>query len=382
MEWRADRMMLFDPLDPPPGAWPDQTDARAYIEGIARAGATAMIPNVATRWLALRSGDRVYPVTVNDGDLGGSYVCLPHSAYILYARAELDLVDTGRLRPLLSVLIAGADRLLRWGRVNRIVHLDNWLLSTNLHGDWPGEDLTAIRAFLAARFPDHAIAIRSLDPWSSPALLDAARRDGWTLLASRQIWVVEDLDRAWGPRRCKRQDQALLAASGLTVETFATMSQADADRIADLYHQLYVGKYSPLNPVFSPAWILMTWREKILVYRAVRDTDGTLLAVAGSLVRGDILTPPVVGYDTARPRKQGLYRIATLLFTELTAERGLKLNGSAGASEFKRNRGATGVIEYMAVAAAHLPWRRRAVLSFMRLVLDRLAVPMMRRRQL
>lgn len=375
-------MMLFDPLDPPTGAWPDQTDARAYIEGIARAGATAMIPNVATRWLALRSGDRVYPVTVNDGDLGDSYVCLPHSAYILYARAELDLVDTGRLRPLLRVLIAGADRLLRWGRVNRIVHVDNWLLSTNLHGDWAGEDLPAIRAFLAARFPDHAIAIRSLDPWSSPALLNAARRDGWMLLASRQIWVVEDLARAWGPRRCKRQDQALLAASGLAVETFATMTQADADHIADLYHQLYVGKYSPLNPVFSPAWILMTWRENILAYRAVRDTDGTLLAVAGSLVRGDILTPPVVGYDTARPRKQGLYRIATLLFTELAAERGLKLNGSAGASEFKRNRGATGVIEYMAIAAAHLPWRRRAVLGFMRLVLDRLAVPMMRRRQL
>lgn len=375
-------MMLFDPRDPPPGAWPAECDARAYIEGIAHTGPTAMIPNVTTRWLALRSGERVYPVTVNDGEIGGSYVCLPHSAYILYARAELDLVDTGALRPLLQLLIVAADRLLRWGRVNRIVHVDNWLLSTNLHGDWTGDDLPAIRAFLAERFPTHAIAIRSIDRWSSPALLAAARSDGWRLLASRQIWVTDDLERDWRPRRCTRADQQLLADSGLTIDAFTTMDDADAARIAELYHLLYVGKYSPLNPVFSPDYVRATWRTGTLRYRGVRDSDGVLLAVAGSLVRGDVLTPPVVGYDTARPQHEGLYRIATLLFTSMAAEQGVLLNGSAGASQFKRNRGATGVIEYMAVTAGHLPWRRRTVLAIMAFILDRLAVPMMQRRGL
>lgn len=374
--------MLFDPLAPPPGAWPAACDSRAYIEGVARAGATAMIPNVATRWLALRSGARVYPVTVNDGERGGSYVCLPHSTYILYARAELDIVDTGRLRPVLRALIAVADRLLRWGEVNRIVHVDNWLLSTNLHGDWTGDDLPAIRAFLAERFPTHAIAVRSVDPWSSPALLDAARRDGWRLLASRQIWVTGDLAEDWRPRRNTRHDLRLLRRSGLAIDGFAEMSAADAERIAELYHLLYVGKYSPLNPVFSPAWVRMTWREGIVRYRGARDAGGTLVAVAGSLVRGGILTPPVVGYDTARPQAEGLYRIATLLFTTMAQERGARLNGSAGAAQFKRNRGATGVIEYMAVAAAHLPWRRRAVLALMAAALDRLAIPLMKRRGL
>ncbi|WP_204270366.1 hypothetical protein, partial [Klebsiella aerogenes] len=68
--------------------------------------------------------------------------------------------------------------------------------------------------------------------------------------------------------------------------------------------------------------------------------------------------------------------------TTMAQERGARLNGSAGAAQFKRNRGATGVIEYMAVAADHLPWRRRAVLGLMATVLDRLAVPMMKRRRL
>ncbi|MBB4841262.1 hypothetical protein HNP52_004359 [Sphingomonas kyeonggiensis] len=375
-------MILFDPLDPPPGAWPAGCDSRAYIEGIARAGVGAMIPNVATRWMALRSGARVYPVTINEGGVGGSYVCLPHSAYILYARAELDIVDTGWLRPLLRAMIAAADRLLRWGKINRVVHVDNWMLSTNLHGDWQGDDLPAIRAFLAARFPTHAIAVRSVDGWSSPGLLDAAREDGWRLLASRQIWVTGDLETQWRARRNTGHDFRLLRRSGLAIDEFAVMTEADAARTAELYHLLYVGKYSPLNPIFSPDWILMTWREGILRYRGARDARGTLLAVTGALVRGDVLTPPIVGYDTARPRREGLYRIATLLFTSMAHEQGIRLNGSAGAAQFKRNRGATGVIEYTAVADGHLPWRRRAVLGLMQAALDRLAVPLMRRRGL
>ena len=375
-------ILLFDPLDPPADAWPEACDSRAYIEGIARGGVTAMVSNVATRWLALRSGGRVLPVTVNDGEIGGSYVTLPHSAYALYARAELDMVDTGGMRPLLKLLIAGAERVMRWGRINRIVHVDNWLLSTNLHGDWDGADLPAIRAHVAQQFPDHAIAIRSVDPWSCPTLLDAARRDGWLLLPSRQIWVTDDLERDWVPRRTRQGDIALLGTSDLTLDTFETMTDGDAERIAELYHLLYVGKYSPLNPVFTPAYVRMTWAEKILAYRGLRDADGRLLAVAGSLVRGGILTPPVVGYDTRRPIEQGLYRFATLLFTRTGHELGARLNGSAGAPQFKRNRGATGVIEYMAVHAAHLPWRRRAVFAAMRWVLDRIAVPMMKRQGL
>jgi hypothetical protein len=213
-------------------------------------------------------------------------------------------------------------------------------------------------------------------------LLEAARSDGWRLLASRQIWVTGDLERDWRPRRCTRNDQQLLADSGLMIDEFATMDDADAARIAELYHLLYVGKYSPLNPVFSPDYVRATWGTGTLRYRGVRDADGVLLAVAGSLVRGNVLTPPVVGYDTARPQREGLYRIATLLFTSMAAEQGVRLNGSAGAPQFKRNRGATGVIEYMAVAAEHLPWRRRAVLAIMAFVLDRLAVPMMQRRGL
>jgi hypothetical protein len=375
--------LLFDPAAAPPGAWPEgDSDARRYIGAIATAGAAALVANVRTKWLALRIGDRVLPVTVNDGEYDDSYVCLPHSAYALYARQELDIVDVGRMRPLYRLLLGFADHLLRRADINRIIHVDNWLLSTNLHGDWDGTELPEIRRLLTARYPHHILAIRSLDPWSCPQLLDAATRDGWTLLPSRQIWVTEDVARDWRPRQSTANDRRRLKRSGLTIDAMDTLHDGDAERIAELYHMLYVGKYSPLNPVFTPDWVRMTHMHRLLHYRGVRDADGRLMAVAGLLERGGVCTPPVVGYDTTRPQVEGLYRIAAYLFSEIAEHRRWRLNGSAGAAHFKRQRGATGVIEYSAMSIAHLPPVRRALVGLLSLILTRIAVPMMRKRKL
>ncbi|HZY19954.1 MAG TPA: hypothetical protein VFE82_15890 [Ramlibacter sp.] len=375
-------LLLFDPLQAPADAWPEGREMeRRYIEAVAHAG-PGLVANVRTRWMALRSGGRLYPVTVNDGEYGDSYVCLPHSGYVLYGRRELDLVDVGRLRPWLRAGLGMLDVLLRAARVNRIVHVDNWLLSTNLHGDWNGSDARAIRELLQERYPGHLIAVRSVDPWSSPQLDAALRADGWLMLPSRQLWVLDSLPRQWRPRRAARHDRRLLTDSGLAVEDLRQLQPGDAERIATLYRMLYVDKYSGLNPVFTPAWITCTQRSGVIRYRVARDSGGTIQSVAGSLVRGDVLTPPVVGYDTSRPREDGLYRIASYLFCEQAEALGLRLNASAGAADFKRTRGARPVIECSAVWAGGVaPWRRWLLRVF-GMLLWRVVVPVMRRRQL
>ncbi|UVO50010.1 GNAT family N-acetyltransferase [Sphingomonas sp. SUN019] len=370
--------MIFDPADPN-AIWPPIPPAeRSYIAAVAHGGARAMASNVRTRWLALASDGRVLPVTVNDGAVGDSYVCLPHSAYILYGLREMELVGV-RGGALLSPLIRAAGRLLLAAGINRIVHIDNWLLSTNLHGDWDGADLPRVRAALTERFPHHILAIRSVDDWSSPALAASARDDDWVMIPSRQIWVTDNLARDWKSRNDYGNDRRLIARSGLSLEPAAA---ADAGRIAELYHQLYVGKYSALNPVFTPRFVAETLVSGLIDYRVARAPDGQIMAVAGLLARGDVVTPPVVGYDISAPRSAGLYRIASWLFGQAAMERGLRLHGSAGAAEFKRLRGAHGVIEYWAMYVAHLSPHRRAAIRALAALLERYAVPMMRRRGL
>ena len=97
------------------------------------------------------------------------------------------------------------------------------------------------------------------------------------------------------------------------------------------------------------------------------------------LVRDGVMTPTVVGYDTARPASEALYRIACYLFCEAAEQAGWRLHGSAGAADFKRARGAHGVIEYMAVQADHLSAARRAVVRGLAAALQRWAVPMMQK---
>lgn len=353
----------------------------AMLLEMERQGAPAMVSNVSTRLSTLEVAGRTMPVTVDDGAPGGSYVCSPHSAYVLYARAELALLGVGWAAYPSRAALAGLDLVLKAARINRIVHLGNWLLSTNLHGGWRGEGVEKARAALAQAHPDYLLGIRSVDDWSSPGLRQALAADGWILVPSRQIWVVDDLARDWRARHNFANDRRLVARSALELCELATVGEEDARRIANLYAMLYVGKYSPLNPILTPAFIRASARSGMISYRVARDPGGTISAVAGMWERGGVMTPPVVGYDVARPKSEGLYRIASWLFMERAMQAGWRLHGSAGAADFKRRRGARGVIEWNAYHAAHLPPARRKAVEALAFLLSRLVVPVMVRKQ-
>jgi hypothetical protein len=355
----------------------DGSLAARHVAAFRAAGTCALIANAACEVLLLRAGDIRLPVTIDDGTRGHSYVSSPHSAYVLYARDEIALMGLGRLRPAAEGVLGLLAAVLRTARLNRAVHVDNWLLSTNLHGDWDGRDLAAMRAMLAARFPDHALIIRSLDDWTCPALLDAVRADGWTLLPARQVWVTDDLARDWHPRNNTANDRRSLRKSALAVERPAALTGDDCARIADLYRQLYVARYSAINPQFTPRYIAASAVSGLLDYSLLRDPAGTIMAFAALRCAGGVGTVPLMGYDTSRPQSEALYRMASYAAADLAMTRGLRFHGSAGASQFKRNRGARGVIEYMAVDTRHLSRARRAAVAALAAGLGRFMVPML-----
>ncbi len=358
----------------------DGSLAARHVAGFRAAGTQALIANAACEVVLLRAGDVRLPVTVDDGTHGRSYVSSPHSTYVLYPRDEIALMGLGGVRYAAEGVLAVLAGLLRLSRLNRAVHLDNWLLSTNLHGNWNGAGLAGMRALLAARFPDHFVIIRSLDAWTCPALLEAARADGWTLLPARQVWVTDDLNRNWRPRSHTKADVRALRRSGLTAEQASAIAGPDAARIAELYHQLYVGRYSAINPLFTPAFIAMSAATGLLRYCLLRDDTGVIMAFAALRSAGGIGTVPLMGYDIARPQSEALYRMASWCAADLALRDGLRFHGSAGASQFKRNRGAHGVIEYMAVDGRHLSAPRRAGLALLAAGLNRFMAPMLEQR--
>lgn len=357
-------------------------DAALFVARLQEQGTQAMVANVAGEVLLEQAGDHAVPVIVTSGETGGSYVAAPHSAYALYPRAELDLVDLGWMRGPATLAIAATDRLLRSLDINRAVQIDNWLLSTCLHGDWKGEGLADLRQRLVARLPGHYLLIRSVDDWSCPELTAALRADGWLLLPCRQIWVTDDLQRDWAVRKSVKNDGRKLAQSGLVVEDVVRLTDADAARVAELYAMLYIAKYSALNPQYSPHWMQLAVECGLFHLRIVRGFDGQILAAVGIVARGGIATNPMMGYDTQRPQSDGLYRIASWLVGDFALRHGLRLHGSAGAGHFKQQRGARSEIDFMAIHAAHLPFWRRWPLKGIAAALEALAVPQLKRRML
>ncbi|MCX7358032.1 MAG: GNAT family N-acetyltransferase [Alphaproteobacteria bacterium] len=373
---------LFDPGLGPRDGWPRQCLDRAYLEAFAHNGSTALITNLRTQVRGLRSGERVFPVTINGAEYGDAYVCLPHTAYALYAKEELRIVNAGPMTPALALVASGAGALLRSARVNRIVHVNNYMLSTNLHGGWDGEDVGAIRDFLVEQYPDHLIAVRSLNDWSDAPLCRRFSDAGWKMLPSRQIYVTEDMRADWAPHRDTRRDLAIIANVADRIDPLRNLRPGDAEKIAQLYAMLYLDRYSKLNPAFTAAYVEMTHNAQFFHYRGLRDDDGALSAIVGCFIRGGVLTTPIVGYDTTRPASEGLYRIASAMLAQMAIEHGCRLNGSAGAADFKRNRGARAVIEYSAYFVDHLSFARRATIGAIERLLNKVAVPVMLERGL
>lgn len=343
------------------------------------------IGNVRTQARLLDTGEHLMPLTINDGDErhDNSYVVSPLTAYTGYADYEIGQLGRLWLSAPLRVLTKGAGYWLRYGQLDRIVHVNNWLLSTNLYPtDWSGANAGQITRLLIDTWPDHAVGFRSLNSYSNDALIHQLEALGYITLPSRQVYLFDGRsgDKAdYLKRRDVRRDARWLAHTPYTTVPGDALDSADFLRLETLYNQLYLEKYCPLNPHFSAAWLAAGQRDGWLELTGLRAPSGRLDGVLGWVSNGGILTAPVVGYDTHLSQNLGLYRMTSQLSLEQAARRKIVLNMSAGAAHFKRSRGGQPEIEYSLIYVNHLSSARQRVWRSLSRLLHALAVPVMQR---
>ncbi|PTX99575.1 hypothetical protein DB346_17225 [Verrucomicrobia bacterium LW23] len=356
--------------------------------------------------VSLPQNDWLLPVTVNShagrdmpcpSDPNG-YVVSPITTYVHYGYDEARLLTSPWVRGACRALLGGIHGALAVAKADNVVILNNWLLSTNIHPPgWLEADCDdALRATLAAvtaRWPKHAILIRSLNYPCNHNLLQALGDTGFILCPSRQVYLFDARPDAaasftrtrnylWDKRLL---DKAIAPESGeYGAETLRANSEASIfERVAYLYGKLYLDKYSRLNPQYQPAWfrrgIEGGWLDVTLLRRRL---DGRVDAAVGWFGREDLFTTPVVGYETALPQQLGLYRMLMAITLARAAASQAVLNLSSGAAGFKRLRGGVPAIEYTAVYARHLPIHRRAVWQTLAAMLQHVAVPLLKRHEL
>lgn len=333
--------------------------ARRYLLPLIEGDIQNYIRNVYhTQLMAVKVGETIIPVTVTDFHPQNAYTVSPYSHYVSYGGLEeVKHLENPLAEFLIKLVMYPVARYFRSAELDKVVFVNNYLLSTNLYPSVSGEQVAALSEALIKRFPDRAIVFRSVDGKKNSRIFDTLRSLGYDLVLSRQVWYMDPLA-SLKTRQCK-EDMRVLKKTGYEVVNGETLSDDELHRAAHLYELLYLKKYSYFNPQFTFGFLKLARDQKILYLYGLKK-DGRLDGVMGFFVRNGAMTQPLFGYDTALPQDEGLYRLLTLLTLKEGAKRGLLVHASGGVGKFKKARGGESVTEYNAVYTKHLSKRRQS----------------------
>lgn len=364
--------------------WPDTQDgeyAQKYLVPLIRDGVKSYIKNVDTEMMILKIGEYILPITINNEEYENSYVCSPYTHYVSYALEELRELKKPALENVLSGIIKALGVILKRMRFNKVVHVNNWLLATNLYPDLTNEIVNEIIIFLRERFPEHTIIFRSLNEATNGNIIRYLNNLGCHSIASRQVYGINLKNGRLPSSYDVKKDLKLLAGSIYEVVSADQLSACDIPRMLELYNMLYLDKYSKNNPQFTDGFIECAIRTGILTLFGLRNGN-RMDGVIGFFERNGVITTPFVGYDVAQPKEAGLYRLISIKIIVEAAARRVYLNSSSGAAQFKRNRGAFGHIEYSMVYYSHLSWWRKIPWLVLSSVINNMGIPLMKKYRL
>jgi len=344
---------------------------------------SSCIKNVKTEIGIIAVENLLIPITKNEEEFENSYVCSPYSHYVSYLKEELYLLNHHVVKQSLSALLSGLGYMFKKGKINKIIYVNNWLLSTNLYEELTSKHIQQIVSFLSKTFPDYTISFRSVHTFFDGQFANLFRQNKAKLIASRSIYlqqIEEDIEKMY-PKRIRkriRQDLKALHESGYEIVDSSSLTIENSERIVELYNMLYVSKYSSYNPQFTESFINNARENQLLTFFALQK-EGKIDGVIGYFKRNGMLTTPILGYDTSLPKETGLYRLCTILLYLQAKKEKVMIHRSSGVGDFKKNRGAEKHLEYNAVFYRHLSFHRRIPWYIVSFLANRCAAPLLRK---
>jgi hypothetical protein len=343
--------------------WPHTKEAqqvRNFFLPLLNEGVDAFIENVKTRLFLLQVDDLVIPITVNEKEYNNAYVT---SNYVFISILKQKLRASRSLR-LLTPFVMGLDLALRMIKINKVVIVNNWLMTLSLHKILSDENVQMITNFLIKQFPDHSIMWRSLNNYRSNQLLDALENFKYHLINARKIYFFDpSKEKEFGQRarRHLKQDLEVFKESGYEVLRNKDIKEKDFPRLIELYEMIYVEKYKNVSPIFNEKFLsnLLTVENIEFIALKKETIDGFCVL----LKTQQEMSMAFIGHDTKLPLSSGVYRMLNCQAIQEAKNSCLLFNQSSGADTFKEWRGGIKTPEYVAIYDQHLPLSRRFILS-------------------
>lgn len=339
--------------------WPHSSEAdyaKKFLLPLMSNGLPHYAGNIHIEMMTLTVNEHIIPLTINHATHLNSFVCSAYGHYVTCAKEALAFFKPTFVQKPLQLVVSGMGNVLK--TIDRAVFVNNWLFSTDLHGPINQKEVAAIKETLIEKFPGHAIIFRSIHTYENSDLYHALKKEGFDLIASRQIFFFQGKNEEAFRSRIFKSDLKIIREMDYEIITNKEITPTDIPRLAQLYHFVYTDKHSQQNPQWNEEFIRLAIEQGILEILAIRK-NGQIDAVAGFYCRNGVLISPFLGHDTTQSQENKLYRIiSTLLYLE-ARKRKMILHLSSGATFYKKIRKAENVMEYMAVYRKHLPIRRQ-----------------------
>lgn len=363
--------------------WPNDEEslyAKSFLMPFIKKGTAHYIENIDAKVCLLSIGSYILPLTIIDEKYENSYVCSPYGHYISYALASSkNLFQKDLMKKITTGFVGKLGQILRSCNVNKIIYVNNWLFPTDLYSkELKDEHIPSITHFLKRRYPDYAIAFRSINEVTGGSLKSALKKQSYKFIASRQIFLTDPKKEEIFKTRIFKSDLKLLRESSYEIVDMNRLNPEDLPQILLLYKKLYIDKYSGLNPVLNDNYINLLFKEGLLQFKVIKK-DGHIEGVFGYFCRGGVMTAPFFGYEKESPEHKNLYRILSTLITLEAKQKGLLLHQSGGASFYKKLRRAESHMEYLAVHCRHLPFKRRIPWNILKWIMNHFAAPFMKK---
>lgn len=302
------------------------------------------------------------PLVVSKGRRGNASILSPTAHYLDYPLLEMGRHSSGLRRSFYATLGVPWKGMFRATSFDRVVYVNHWLLNGSPPLRLSAGELARLIEEIRTKYPEHALIFSTIVPALTPNLSGTLSSLGGRAVQSRIVHILDTSAPLPGTSkrgiREKRNVDRRLHESRLpdrVTDSHALLPHAE--RMHELYGQLYLTRYTPMNPQYTEEFFRMVLESGEFQASGWFD-GGRLEAFNIRLLRDGINHTSICGYDTSAPKKKGLFR---LLAAEdmLGAGEYDVVNWGGGNASFKKFRGAEPALEYDIVFDGHLAARRR-----------------------
>lgn len=351
-----------------------------YFRQLIENGVNFYIKNINVETKILEVDNVLLPLIIADKNYDDSYYTSFYSNYIGYVLKNLTATSffTNCFKSFLEL----CGHILKKVEANKIIYVNHWLLSTNLHSKLTKEQIELITDFLKKEYPEHAIIFKSITQRFSPELFDNLKTNTYRMIASRQVFIMDREAR----RAISKKQRAKIKKDKKLMENTKyyfseSINENDFERIADIYRQLYITKYSIYNPYYTGEFFKLLKDNPLFnlqILRTEESIDGMILTFS----IGKQTTAPAIGYQINKMPETALYRMLIAKLATDSKEYNLDFNMSAGVGDFKKQRGAIAETEYSAIYFGHLPLCRKFVYIIVQKIVNNIVIPIFKRYKL